>query len=162
MSPRAVTHIALRVERLREAEVFYRELFGLQVAFREAETREGWDTLPAEKSWDDVERAGIELGLVMLYRDAFRLALEAVDSVTKDGQLSHIGVLTDPDELARLRKLVASAGLEVAADREQALVFDDPFGVRWELNTFPYDDPQSLSTGARLGRWLDVEPKAPE
>jgi hypothetical protein len=46
----------------------------------------------------------------------------------------------------------------VVVDREQALILDDAFGVRWELNTFAYDDPPSMSTGAWIGRWLNVEP----
>src|SRR6266540_3354931 len=114
-------------------------------------------TLSNGNSWEDAEHAGIEISVVMLHRGGFRLALEAAESVAKDGQLSHIGILTDPDELSRLRSLASTAGLAIRVDREQAFVFDDPFGVRWELNTFPYDDPKSLSTGARLGSWLKID-----
>ncbi len=156
MAMHSVTHLALRVERLREAEAFYRGLFAMEVAFREAETPDGWWTLPQSAGWDDAERAGIDLGLVMLYRDGIRLALEAADAVAADGQLSHVGVFVDEDELTRLRASAADAGCRIVQDRAQALVFDDPFGVRWELNTFPYDDPPSLSTGTRAGRWLEV------
>ncbi len=156
MAMHSVTHLALRVERLRDAEAFYRGLFAMEVAFREAETPDGWWTLPQSAGWDDAERAGIDLGLVMLYRDGIRLALEAADAVAADGQLSHVGVFVDEDELTRLRASAADAGCRIVQDRAQALVFDDPFGVRWELNTFPYDDPPSLSTGTRAGRWLEV------
>jgi catechol 2,3-dioxygenase-like lactoylglutathione lyase family enzyme len=158
MTLHSFTHVALRVARLREAEEFYRTLFGLDVAFREAETPEGWATLSATAEWDEAERAGIELELVMLYRDGLRLALEAADSVALDGQLSHVGVFVDEDELGRLRAAAADAGCRIASDRQQALIFDDPFGVRWEVNTFPYEDPPSLSTGARTGHWLEVTP----
>jgi catechol 2,3-dioxygenase-like lactoylglutathione lyase family enzyme len=152
----SVTHVALRVERLREAEEFYRGVFALEVAFREAETADGWWTLPESANWDDAERARIDLGLVMLFRGGLRLALETADVVAQDGQLSHVGVFVDDDELTRLRGVAADFGCEIVADRAQALVFDDPFGVRWELNSFPYDDPPSLSTGARRGRWLEI------
>ncbi len=50
-------------------------MFALEVAFREAETPEGWGTLPDSADWDDAERAGFDIGLVMLYRDGFRLAI---------------------------------------------------------------------------------------
>src|SRR6266498_571663 len=103
MAMHSVTHLALRVERLRDAEAFYRGLFAMEVAFREAETPDGWWTLPQSAGWDDAERAGIDLGLVMLYRDGIRLALEAADAVAADGQLSHVGVFVDEDELTRLR-----------------------------------------------------------
>jgi hypothetical protein len=58
VSLRSFTHVALRVERLREAEAFYRELVALEVAFREAETAKGWRTLPARAAWEDAEAAG--------------------------------------------------------------------------------------------------------
>jgi catechol 2,3-dioxygenase-like lactoylglutathione lyase family enzyme len=43
---RSWTHIALAVRRLRPAEEFYARLFGMTVAFREAEAPDGWRTLP--------------------------------------------------------------------------------------------------------------------
>ena len=66
-----VSHLALRVSDLREAAEYYRDLLDLDVAFREAETDEGWATLPADAAWDD---SPVELEMVMLHRDGFRLA----------------------------------------------------------------------------------------
>jgi catechol 2,3-dioxygenase-like lactoylglutathione lyase family enzyme len=160
MSLHSFTHLALRVERLREAEAFYCRLFALNVAWREAETPDGWYTLPESAGWDDAVHAGVNLGIVMLYRDGVRLALEVVESVVEGGQLSHIGIFGDEDELARIRELAADLGCDVVMDRECALIFDDPFGVRWELNSFPYDDPPSMSTGARTGNWLTLPASA--
>src|SRR5262249_38847062 len=117
---------------------------------------DGWLTLPASADWDDAERTGITLSLVMLFRDGLRLALEEADAVAEDGQLSHVGIFADENELERLRKVAAASGCEGVSDHPRSLLLDDPFGVRWELNTFPYDDPTSLSTGARTGAWLDV------
>jgi catechol 2,3-dioxygenase-like lactoylglutathione lyase family enzyme len=151
------THVAVRVESLREAEAFYCALFKLDVAWREAETSDGWRTLPSGAGWDAAERAGIDLELVMLYRDRLRLALERADQVAEDGLLSHLGVFADEEELERLRRTAPAAGCEIVTDRERALVFDDPFGVRWELNTFDYDDPPRMSTGARSGAWIELQ-----
>jgi hypothetical protein len=93
----------------------------------------------------------------MLYRDGFRLALEGVDRVSPAGLLSHVGVYADESELEQLHERAEGTGCKIITfDRERSLVIDDPVGVRWELNTFAYDDPPSLSTGARTGRWLDV------
>jgi catechol 2,3-dioxygenase-like lactoylglutathione lyase family enzyme len=58
MAYRSVTHVAIRVDGLSEAERYYRRLFGLEVAFREAETAEGWKTLPQEAGWEEAEAAG--------------------------------------------------------------------------------------------------------
>jgi catechol 2,3-dioxygenase-like lactoylglutathione lyase family enzyme len=143
-----VTHVALRVTDVRDAEEYYRDLFGLEVAFREAPTEAGWATLPDGADW---EESPAELQLTMLFRDGFRLALERADHVAPKGQLSHIGLQVDAEELDALRRHVGAV-----VDNDRALVFDDRFGVRWELNTFAYDEPRALSTGARTGRWLEA------
>jgi hypothetical protein len=96
----SVSHVALAVERLREAEEHYRRLFALEVAFREAQTA---------------------------------------------------------DELRRLRDLAPPAGCLIVSSRaDEALIIEDRFGVRWELNSFDYDDLRRLSSGVRTGRWLTV------
>ena len=79
MAYRSVTHVAIRVTGLREAERYYRTIFGLQVAFREAEVADGW-TLPVGAEWEDAEAAGIPLSMCFLARDGFRLVLEEVPS----------------------------------------------------------------------------------
>jgi catechol 2,3-dioxygenase-like lactoylglutathione lyase family enzyme len=155
MSYRAVTHIALIVTPLRQAEEFYQTLFALEVAFREAETADGWYTLPSDAGWDDAEAAGISLGLCSLHRDAFTLALE--DGVSSEsGRLSHIGVQVDAQDLSRLRTIAPTLGCQIVQDGQTILVFDDPYRVRWEMSTSSYDDPRRLSTGARMGRWLPI------
>lgn len=154
----AVTHIALYLTPLRQAEEFYRGLFMLDVAFREAEGADGWYTLPEDASWDDAEAAGISLGLCSLHRDALTLALED-GSRDEGGRLSHVGVQVDGQELERLRASAPALGCQFVQDRPSLLVFDDPYGVRWEMTTMAYDDPRRLSTGVRLGRWLKIGPE---
>ncbi len=155
MAYRAFTHIALFITPLRQAEAFYRTLFGLEVAFREAEMADGWYTLPPHAGWSDAEAAGIQIGLSILYRDAFTLALEDSPS-GEGGRLSHIGVQVDAQDLERLRTLVPGQGCQIVQNGASILVFDDPYGVRWEMTTSLYDDLRRLSTGARTGRWLTI------
>jgi catechol 2,3-dioxygenase-like lactoylglutathione lyase family enzyme len=155
MTYRAFTHIALIVTPLRQAEAFYQALFALEVAFREAEAADGWDTLPADASWEDAEAAGISLGLCSLHRDAFTLALEEGAS-RAGGRLSHVGVQVDGEDLERLRTVAPTLGCQVVQDGPTILVFDDPYGVRWEMTTTSYDDLRRLSTGARKGRWITL------
>jgi catechol 2,3-dioxygenase-like lactoylglutathione lyase family enzyme len=155
MTYRAFTHIALVVSPLRQAEEFYQALFALDVAFREAEMADGWRTLPPLASWNDAEAADIHLGLSSLHRDGFTLALEDGPG-TAGGRLSHIGVQVDAPDLERLRTQAPALGCQLTLDKPTLLVFDDPYGVRWEVTTSSYDDPSRLSTGARTERWLDV------
>src|SRR5262245_24638593 len=125
MTYQAFTHIALRATPLRQAEEFYQTLFALDVAFREAEIADDWDTLPPDASWDEAEAAGISLGLCLLHRDAFTLALE--QGVSSDGgQLSHVGVRVDAQDLERLRSVAPALGCQVVQHSPTILVFDDP------------------------------------
>ena len=149
---RAVTHIALNVPSLREAEEFYRQLFRLDVAFRETERPDGWWTLPREAGWTDAEAAGVTPQLSVLQRDALALALEAGEAA--DGsRLNHIGLQVSGEEMERLRRRAPGLHCQVLADRPDLLVLLDPYAVQWELST----NPSLVSTGDRTGRWLDLK-----
>jgi catechol 2,3-dioxygenase-like lactoylglutathione lyase family enzyme len=92
----AFTHVALCVADLRSAEALYADLFDMEVAFREAATPDGWPALPEPAGWDEAERAGIRLGLVMLVHGGLHIALEAVDEIDDGNRLSHIGMRVTP------------------------------------------------------------------
>lgn len=156
MTITSVTHIALHVHDVQRAEAFYCQLFDLDVAWREAETRDGWRTLPDGKTWEDAHAAGIHLDLVMLHRDDFALALEAAAHVQPHGTLSHIGILVDHSTFAALHERAVALGCHIVGVHERTLVFDDPYGVRWEPTVTPYTNPRQFSTGARNGQWLAV------
>ena len=156
MNCQSVTHIALGVGDLQKAEALYRNLFGLEVAFREAETSDGWRTLPQDKSWADAQAAGIELDMVMLHREGFVLALAKTDTPAIGGILDHIGLQLDEEEFVGLRKQSANLGYELR-DYPKTFVFEDSFRVRWEITTQPYSDPPSQSGGASAGRWLKLQ-----
>ena len=157
MNCQSVTHIALRVGDLQKAEALYRNLFGLEVAFREAETSDGWRTLPQDKSWADAQAAGIELDMVMLHREGFVLALAKTDTPAIGGILDHIGLQVDEEELVRLRKEAANLECELVGDHPKGCILHDPLRVRWEITTESYSDPPSLSHGASTGRWLKLQ-----
>jgi hypothetical protein len=71
---------------------------------------------------------------------------------------SHVGLCVDEQELERLRERAKAVGCKIATFEPDKALINDALGVRWELNTLAYDDPPSLSPGARIGRWLDVKP----
>lgn len=152
----SVTHSALRVFPLREAESYYCGLFGLAVAFREAKIGDTWRSLPEDSNWDDAEAAGISLTLVMLYRDRFNLALEAKPDVEPGGRLSHLGLRVGADEINRIRLAAPNCGCRVLLDRPAIVIFEDRYDVRWEVTTESFDDPRQQSNGATHGHWLDL------
>jgi catechol 2,3-dioxygenase-like lactoylglutathione lyase family enzyme len=153
---RSVTHVAIRVQGLREAERYYDRLFGLEVAFREAETVDGWRTLPEDAGWEDAVAAGISLSMCVLTRDSFRLALEEDPTVDTHGVLDHVGLLVEPQDLESLLARVGELGAMIVLERDTLLVLDDRYGLRWEITTSIREDPRTESHGAAQGRWLDL------
>lgn len=154
MNYRSITHVAVRVQNLREAERFYQQLFGLEVLFREAETDEGWATLPPDAGWEDAESAGVHLDLCVLRRDELILALERTATPTGEpSKLSHIGIAVSEEELPALHQRVKQLGCTVCLEHPRSIIFDDVFGVRWEV-TF---SNKFRSTGEATGRWLPVK-----
>jgi catechol 2,3-dioxygenase-like lactoylglutathione lyase family enzyme len=153
MQYRSVTHVALRVADLRQAEDFYMALFDLQVAFREAEVADGWRTLPEGAGWQDAQAAGISLDLSVLHRDALHLALERAGQGFVAGErLAHVGLEITDVEMERLLKAAPRLGCQIVQQRRGLLVLDDPYAVRWELTTaYTLRNP-----GVATGRWLDL------
>jgi catechol 2,3-dioxygenase-like lactoylglutathione lyase family enzyme len=155
MKPVSMTHIAICVlpAELRQAEEFYRRAFQMKVAFRETMTSDGWATLPDEDAWDYAARSGIDIGLVMLFRDQFAIDLEARAFPTGGGRFSHVGLEVDDRELIEVRERCRAAGCRFTFESDDIVVFNDPYGMRWEYTTLPYADPYGLSAGRRNGHW---------
>ncbi|HZQ37261.1 MAG TPA: VOC family protein [Dehalococcoidia bacterium] len=155
MPPVGISHIALTVPALAEAETYYAALFGLSVAFREVECGDGWRTLRPGTGWPEATAAGHAPGLSVLHGGGLVLALEAGPAV-EQGTLSHVGLTVEPAELDALRGRLEAQRCRVADQRADLLVFADRFGVRWEVAAAPLPPPAQQSGGARLGRWLDL------
>ena len=149
-----VTHVALRVTSLPEAERFYQELFGLDVAFREIEQTDGWRTLPEGMGWDDARSAGLEPGMCVLFAGGFRLALEQTSDIAANGSLDHVGLLVADSDLRTLGDRAKRLGCELPVEGETLSIIRDRYGVTWEITTVVQDDPRLESNGARRGRWV--------
>ena len=145
-------HLAIAVRDLRAAEDFYRRIFGMDLLFRESDPEgdDSWYTLPPEKGWEDAERAGIELAMVALERDAFVLAL--FRGAPQPGTLHEVcfGLAADEVEVVRAKLRKEAITPEWS---EGWLRFDDPFGFRWTLQ-----EPHVVfrGSGEIAGRWLEV------
>jgi catechol 2,3-dioxygenase-like lactoylglutathione lyase family enzyme len=147
-----LTHVALRVTDLREAERYYCSLFDLTPRFREAEVDGEWRTLPTGADWTDAIAAGVDLDLCYLAGDDLELALERADEVEETGRLSHVGLSVDGVELASLRDRLDEHACAVDGSSDRSLVFADRYGVTWEASV----GYEARSTGERTGRWLRV------
>jgi catechol 2,3-dioxygenase-like lactoylglutathione lyase family enzyme len=148
----AVGHIALFVPDLREAETFFRRVFGMRLLMREAEMDDHlWYTLPMGKGWADAAAAGIELGMVALKRGAFVLALFQGEPIPEKTVLE-IGVTMTAETIAAVRDRLPNTVTFVKHEYGD-LMFRDPFGYRWHV--WPAGKA-FRSNGESSGRWLEV------
>jgi catechol 2,3-dioxygenase-like lactoylglutathione lyase family enzyme len=143
--------IALHVPDLRQAEEYYRALFEMEVITREAPMQDDvWYAVPEGKGWADLERAGIELGMLALRRDDFVLALFRGDPAP--GQVFALGLSMGLDEIAALYHRLPSDSV-VEYDAGRMLHFRDPHEYFWQVYASPYE---FQSIGRSAGRWMSL------
>ena len=145
-----VTHIAIAVPDLRVAERYYCDLFDLEVAWRDT-----GGPVSMSATWEEIEAAGVEPVVVLLWREAFRLALSRTPGADGDtnGRLDHVGLQISAEQLRHLRERVGALGLAVLASREdELLAFRDSYGIEWELDTRSYSDPIAIGREAEQRR----------
>jgi catechol 2,3-dioxygenase-like lactoylglutathione lyase family enzyme len=142
MSYLATTHIAIAVPgALRDAEAYYRDLFGLAVSWREPVPADA----PFDLPWQALDAVGVAPEIVMLHSGAFRLSVVADGAARGRGVIDHVGLQVDRETLDAVRERAIGAGLQVVADREGELFdFVDRFGVEWELDTRSFDEPLAI------------------
>ncbi len=146
-----VGHLALYVTNLRAAELFYQQLFDMELLMREAPKGAGpWHTLPFDKGWDDAEAAGIEIKMVALRRDAFVLPLFEGKPLPRVTVLE-IGVIMPPGEIAATRERLPDS-VELL-EHPNDTMFRDPYGYTWHL--WP-EGEAFQSNGESRGRWLEL------
>ena len=94
----SISHIALFVLNLQEAESFYQNIFDMELVGREVEKEGGlWYTLPFDKGWEDAKAAGINLGMVALRKGEFVLAL--FKGLNPPGQVFAIGLSATTEDI---------------------------------------------------------------
>lgn len=144
-------HMALFVANLREAEVFYQQLFDMELLMREAPKGDGlWYTLPFDKGWADAEAAGIAIKMVALKRDALVLPLFVGKPAPRETVLE-IGVVMSDAEIAATRDRLP-VSVEII-EHSRDTMFRDPFGYTWHL--WPAGETFQ-NNGESDGRWLEV------
>ena len=140
-------HVVLEVPDLAEAEAFYRDLFDLDVLFREGTKGETFGRVPDDLDWPAAIEKGVEPGMSFLGRDAFALALAAEDE-EKDAdarRLDHIALALDAEDRDAIRDRAADLGCECRT-HSHSLFVTDRYGVEWELNASSPPPETSLET----------------
>ena len=146
-----IRHFAILVPDLREAEIYYQQLFDMNILGRESLLPDGkWYSLPVGKSWEDAARAGYSIGMLALQRGEFTLAL--FPGEPQPGQLYIVGLNMPVDEISAVRDRLPT-GIELWQDEPEALTFRDRHQIVWQI----YPSGTAFRTsGESQGRWLEV------
>ena len=144
----ACRYVALFVPELEAAEVFYRDVFAMELLFREHEGAGGWSTLRPELDWADARERGVGIDMVALGRDDFVLALFLGDPAP--GTVYEVCVEVPAEDVQHVRdRLPAEATVTEAEPR--SIRFVDAFGFQWAVRA---PDLRFRSSGEVAGRWI--------
>ena len=144
----ACRYVALFVPDLEAAESFYRDVFALELLFREHEDDGVWSTLRPELDWAGARERALGIDMVALERDGFVLALFRGDPAP--GTLYEVCVEVSAEDVQRIRdRLPPEATVSDAGPR--SLRFVDAFGFQWAVHAL---DQPFRSSGDLAGRWI--------
>lgn len=151
----SVSHIALFVPNLQEAERFYKDLFEMELIGREVEKEDGlWYTLPFDKGWEDATAAGIDVGMSALRRGKFVLAL--FRGAHPPGQVFAIGLSATEEEIKAIYERL-SPDIKIEEFQPGRLEFLDPYHITWQIAV----EPTFRTAGDFANRWLVIGKERP-
>lgn len=130
-----VDAVAVRVRDIGRAEAFYRDFFGMGVAYRGRREDERWELLDAGFDWTESIHTGILPEVVRVENGPVALVLinAGMGAVMHENRVAYISVSVPPDTLSGLRARARFANYTIQEDSPRAFRFVDPFGVTWQL-----------------------------
>ena len=145
-----VSHVALFVPDLQEAEKFYKDLFDMDLIGREIEKEDGLGyTLPFDKGWEDVKIAGMELTMLALRKGNFVLALFNKEEPL--GQVYVIGLGTSEEDINSIHSRIQS-DITILEFHQGFLEFIDPYQITWQIGV----NPVFRTSGDFADRWINL------
>jgi len=146
----SVSHIAVFVPDLQEAERFYKDLFEMELIGREIEKEDGLGyTLPFNKGWEDVKTAGVVLDMTALRKGDFVLAL--FRGTKPLGQVFAIGLSTGIKDIEAIHDRLQT-DIEIEVYQPDRLEFIDPYCITWQIAV----EPTFRTAGDFANRWMSI------
>jgi catechol 2,3-dioxygenase-like lactoylglutathione lyase family enzyme len=146
----SVSHIALFVPDLQEAERFYKDLFDMELIGREMEREDGLGyTLPFDKGWEDVKAADMVLDMTALRKGNFVLAL--FRGTKLPGQVYVIGLSTSKKEIKAIHDRL-HMDTKLMGYQPGILEFIDPYSITWQIGV----KPTFRTAGDFANRWIII------
>ncbi|WP_410766474.1 VOC family protein [Haloferax sp. DFSO60] len=146
MPIRGLHHLVLLVDGVPEGETYYRELFDMEVLFREGTVDEEPGTLPDGLAWSDAISQGVEPTMTFLGRDDFFLAVAQSDGECGSGRFDHLALAVSETQFEAITERATDFGCAVSYNASHHRTFEDRFGIEWELNAKPRPPEQAFDT----------------
>lgn len=148
-----ITHAAIQVPDLIEAEEFYTTLFDTTVEFRETTIDGEWYTLTKGFDRKAATEAGYQPKMSFIAKDELFLALDLTDDelASEATQKYHLGLEMTPGELKALIERAKETSCSILRESETGALIEDIFGNEWDVDT----DWQPRSTGDSTGNWIE-------
>ncbi|MFC7155294.1 VOC family protein [Halomarina halobia] len=137
MGIRGLHHLVLLVDDVPDGEAFYRELFDMEVLFREGVLDGTVGTVPDGVGWDEAISKGATPTMSFLGRDEFFLAVAQADGEPSAGRVDHVALAVDEPAFEAITDRAESVGCEVEQNAAHHRILRDAFGMEWELNANP-------------------------
>lgn len=129
-----VHHLVLLVDDVPDGESYYRELFNLEVLFREAALDDEPGTVPENVTWNEALNRGVTPYMSFLGRDEFYMAVASAAAQQGTGRLDHIALAVDDRAFDVITERADSLGCDVEENAPHHRIFTDRYDVEWELN----------------------------
>lgn len=146
MGIRGLHHLVLLVDDVPEDEAFYRELFGMEVLFREGVLDGDPGTVPDGVEWDEALSKGVTPSMSFLGRDDFFLAVANADGDTTGGRFDHVALEVDEPVFESIANRAEVLGCKVEQNAPHHRTIRDKLGIEWELNAKPRPPGRAFDT----------------
>lgn len=139
-------HLVLLVDDVPAGEAFYRDLFDMEVSFREGALDGTPGTVPEGVAWDDAIAEGVTPSMSFLGRDDFFLAVARADGEASGGRVDHVALAVDDAAFESITARAEDMGCAVRRNASHHRIIRDEFGFEWELNARPRPPEEAFDT----------------
>ena len=146
MGIRGLHHLVLLVDNVPEDEMFYRELFDMEVLFREGALNGNPGTVPEDVEWEEALSKGVTPYMSFLGRDDFFLAVAKADEDTTGGRFDHVALEVDESAFDSITDRAEELGCGVDKNAPHHRIIHDKFDIEWELNAKPRPPSRAFDT----------------
>jgi catechol 2,3-dioxygenase-like lactoylglutathione lyase family enzyme len=137
MGIRGLHHIVVTADDVPADEAFYRDLFDMEVLFREGTLDGDPGTVPEDVAWDEAVARGVDPYMSFLGRDDFFLAVANGNGATTGGRVDHVALSVDEPTFESITERAGQFGCEVERNASHHRTIQDRLGIEWELNSNP-------------------------